>query len=255
MIAGSAGPGPGSSTPGSSIWSRWRDSFGEAHLALDAVVAHVDGELAPGPARRATEHVERCLLCAGEVAAQRRTRGLLRGADVPGASTALLSALRAIPDESAPPSSPVGLGPSSPGGDTDAPRDDRGDDRGDDRRDDADERGGRGRRGGRSRRRGLPVVLASGLAIGTVALAAVPAAPMTGQIARSIGPGAALTLTGPSRALPTAQPRTPTALPTTPPTATPPSSTAPVAPGVPTPPATAPAPGPTPAPGATPGGR
>lgn len=180
MIAGSAGPGP---VP--SIWSRWRDSCGEAHLTLDAVVAHVDGELAPGPAQRATEHVQRCLLCAAEVAAQRRTRGLLREADAPGAPSGLLSALRAIPDE---PPAPAGLGPGQ----------DTGDDRDDGPGDDHDAgpgigTAGRGRRrrGERSGlRRGLPVAVASGIALGTVALAAVPAAlPMTSPIARSVAPG------------------------------------------------------------------
>lgn len=186
MIPGSTGPGP---VP--SIWSRWRDSFGEAHLTLDAVVAHVDGELAPGPAGRATEHVQRCLLCAAEVAAQRRTRGMLRGADAPGAPSGLLSALRAIPDEPSTPPSPAGL---APGDDPhDGRRDGDQDGTGDDHADGS--RAGRGAPGRRRRgergglRRGLPVAVASGIALGSVALAAVPALPMTSPVARSVAPG------------------------------------------------------------------
>lgn len=235
MISGSTGSGPAG--PVGSIWSRWRDSFGETHLTLDAVVAYVDGELAPGPAQRAAEHAARCLLCAGEVAEQRRTRGRLRGADTPGAPSSLLSALRAIPDETLP-SPPPGPEPlaardEGPGDEHDGGPDHDGSPRA--RREDA-----------RAVRRGLPVVaVASGIALGSVALAAVPALPMTSQIARSIGPGA----TASGRALPGVEPAFTTAAPSSA------RATAPPAPGTgvaavpePTgPPSAAARPGPAPA--------
>ncbi|HEY2195120.1 MAG TPA: zf-HC2 domain-containing protein, partial [Actinomycetospora sp.] len=64
--------------PQGSPWSRWVGAFSDAlpggHLSLDAVVAHVDGELPTGPASRAAAHVDRCPACAGEVMAQRQAR-------------------------------------------------------------------------------------------------------------------------------------------------------------------------------------
>ena len=65
---------------GRSGWSGWSERFTESgHLALDAVVAFVDEELPAGPAHRAAAHVDRCLTCAAEVAAQRQARRRVRG--------------------------------------------------------------------------------------------------------------------------------------------------------------------------------
>ena len=83
-------------------WSRWADSVSDAlpdgHVSLEAIVAFVDDELPSVPARRAAEHVGRCLSCAVEVANQRQARHRLRDADAPGAPSSLLSTLRAIPE-------------------------------------------------------------------------------------------------------------------------------------------------------------
>ena len=79
------------------------DALPDSHVSLEAIVAYVDEELPPVPARRAAEHVGRCLSCATEVANQRQARHRLRGADAPGAPSSLLSTLRAIPDLPAPP--------------------------------------------------------------------------------------------------------------------------------------------------------
>ncbi len=73
------------------------DALPGGHLSLDAVVAFVDGELPAGPASRAAAHVDRCLSCAGEVAAQRQARRRVRAAGPPSVPTTLLAALRAIP--------------------------------------------------------------------------------------------------------------------------------------------------------------
>lgn len=90
----------------------WRDG---GHLTLDAAVALVDGELAPGATQRATEHVDRCLSCAAEVAAQRQARRRLRDAALPGAPTSLLSSLRAIPDSAEVPPLPPMLAADAAG--------------------------------------------------------------------------------------------------------------------------------------------
>ena len=165
--------------PRGSPWSRWVGAVSEAlpggHLSLDAVVAHVDGELPAGPAGRAAAHVDRCPACAGEVMAQRQARRRLRGADTPGVPASLLSSLRAIPDSADLPEAPAGLTldpegrfvvPSGAPGTTDT----------------AARRRGRRTAGGPRARR-LPVVVASGLVAGAavvvgpvVAAGAVPAA-------------------------------------------------------------------------------
>ena len=79
------------------------------HLAVDAVVAFVDGELAAGPRDRAAEHLISCRTCAAEVAAQRQTRSVVRSARCPSVPAALLAALRDIPLTADLPSSPEGL--------------------------------------------------------------------------------------------------------------------------------------------------
>lgn len=83
--------------------------WGEAHLTLEAVVAHVDDELAAGPRDRAVRHLDRCPSCAAEVAEQRRTRSALRGADAPTLPPSLMSALCAIPQDTPLPPPPAGL--------------------------------------------------------------------------------------------------------------------------------------------------
>ena len=146
--------------PNHGSWSRWIGAVSEAipggHLSLDAVVAHVDGELPAGPAARAAAHVDRCPACAGEVMAQRQARRRLRGADAPGVPDSLLCSLRAIPDVADLPEAPAGLTLDAEGRfvvPAEVP---------DARR--------RVRRSGGSRTRRLPVVVASGLVAGAAAV-------------------------------------------------------------------------------------
>ncbi|NMO88809.1 zf-HC2 domain-containing protein [Actinomycetospora sp. TBRC 11914] len=174
----------------STPWSRWVGAVSEAlpggHLSLDAVVAHVDGELPPGPAARAAAHVDRCPACAGEVMAQRQARRRLRGADTPGVPASLLSSLRAIPEVAELPEAPAGLTLDADGAfvvPSGSP-------------------GTAGRR--RARRRRLPVVVASGLVAGAavvvgpvVAAGAVPAAVAPGTD-QAPGAGASLTAAVPT---------------------------------------------------------
>jgi hypothetical protein len=67
------------------------------HLAVDAVVAFVDGELAPAARDRAAAHLMVCRSCAAEVAAQRQARSVVRSAQCPSVPADLLAALRDIP--------------------------------------------------------------------------------------------------------------------------------------------------------------
>jgi hypothetical protein len=69
----------------------------EPHLATDAVVAYVDGELSIAAHERATRHLARCALCTAEVAAQRQARAAVRNAQAPTMPPELLAALHAIP--------------------------------------------------------------------------------------------------------------------------------------------------------------
>ncbi|MHC1559840.1 zf-HC2 domain-containing protein [Actinomycetospora sp. C-140] len=146
---------------GGSGW--WSERFTEAgHLALDAVVAFVDDELPPGPAHRAAMHVDRCLSCAAEVAAQRQARRRVRAAGDPAAPSSLLSALCSIPDAAPLPGPPAGLAVDAdgqfvvPADASDAPRAER-----------------RGRRRGRRRALAVPVAVSSGVVVGAAALAAL----------------------------------------------------------------------------------
>lgn len=80
----------------------------EFHLALEAVVAYVDGELSPGATQRARAHLDGCSECAGDVAAQREAKSLLVGSAGPQLPGTLLSRLNDIPfsaDLQAPPMS------------------------------------------------------------------------------------------------------------------------------------------------------
>lgn len=69
----------------------------EQHLATEAVVAYVDGELSLPAHERATRHLARCALCTAEVAAQRQARTAVRSAGAPSMPASLLAALHAIP--------------------------------------------------------------------------------------------------------------------------------------------------------------
>ncbi|MGH3941975.1 MAG: anti-sigma factor family protein [Pseudonocardiaceae bacterium] len=67
------------------------------HLAVDAVVAFVDGELGAGARNRAAEHVAVCQSCAAEVVGQRHARSVVRSAGYPQIPADLLATLRDIP--------------------------------------------------------------------------------------------------------------------------------------------------------------
>jgi hypothetical protein len=82
---------------------------GEQHLAVEAVVAYVDGELTVAAHHRATRHLARCTLCTAEVAAQRQARAAVRGADSPAMPASLLAALHAIPQSAELPPGPQAL--------------------------------------------------------------------------------------------------------------------------------------------------
>lgn len=79
------------------------------HLAVDAVVAFVDGELGAGAHDRAAEHLSCCETCAAEVAAQRQARSVVRSAGYPRVPAGLLAALRDIPLTADLPPTPDGL--------------------------------------------------------------------------------------------------------------------------------------------------
>lgn len=81
----------------------------EQHLLPDAIVAFVDGELAPVPAQRAAAHLQQCAACSAEATAQRQASGLVRAAGSPEIPAGLLSTLREIPTEVELPSGPDDL--------------------------------------------------------------------------------------------------------------------------------------------------
>jgi anti-sigma factor RsiW len=85
------------------------------HLAVDALVAFVDGELAPGARDRAAAHVTGCESCAAEIAAQRQARSVVRSAHCPSAPADLLAALRDIPRTADLPEPPAGLAVTADG--------------------------------------------------------------------------------------------------------------------------------------------
>jgi anti-sigma factor RsiW len=83
-------------------WSElWAGVNAGQHLALDAVVAFVDGELSLSAHERAAAHVAGCATCSAEVAAQRQARSAVRSAHSPATPAALLAALQAIPERAA----------------------------------------------------------------------------------------------------------------------------------------------------------
>jgi len=77
----------------------------EAHLAPEAVVAFVDGELSLTAHDRAAAHMARCPLCAAEMAVQRQARAAVQAAEAPQMPAGLLAVLRAIPSDTDLPSS------------------------------------------------------------------------------------------------------------------------------------------------------
>jgi len=85
------------------------------HLAVDAVVAFVDGELGAGAHDRAAVHLSGCPSCAAEVAAQRQARSAVRSAAEPAAPSSLLAALRSIPQTVELTHAPDGLAVTSDG--------------------------------------------------------------------------------------------------------------------------------------------
>jgi anti-sigma factor RsiW len=89
--------------------------WAEAHLALDAIVAYTDDELAPGPRSRAFDHLSHCPDCSAEVMAQHQARSALRSALAPSLPSSLLTALRAIPQDADLPEPPAGLSVSADG--------------------------------------------------------------------------------------------------------------------------------------------
>lgn len=89
--------------------------WGQAHLSLDAIVAYVDDELAPGAHARADAHLADCRECTAEVTAQRQARAALRGAGGPCLPSSLLRSLRAIPVDAELPPVPPGLAVSADG--------------------------------------------------------------------------------------------------------------------------------------------
>ncbi|MBV9144112.1 MAG: zf-HC2 domain-containing protein [Pseudonocardiales bacterium] len=78
------------------------------HLAMDAVVAFVDGELAPIARDRAAAHLTVCQSCAAEVATQCQTSKVVRSAQCPPVPADLLAALRDIPHTASLPGTPAG---------------------------------------------------------------------------------------------------------------------------------------------------
>ncbi|CAN5380092.1 hypothetical protein BH20ACT5_BH20ACT5_16960 [soil metagenome] len=69
----------------------------DQHLALEAIVALVDGELSRGAHGRAMAHLSACQQCRHDVEAQRYAKRALVGAGGPALPADLLSRLREIP--------------------------------------------------------------------------------------------------------------------------------------------------------------
>lgn len=81
----------------------------EGHLATDAVVAFVDGELSLSAHERAARHLANCHMCTAEVAAQRQASTAVRDAGAPAVPQALLAALHNIPQSATLPPGPEEL--------------------------------------------------------------------------------------------------------------------------------------------------
>ena len=89
--------------------------WGQGHLSLDAIVAYVDDELAPGAHGRAEGHLTCCSGCRAEVLSQMQARSMLRRAAGPSLPSSLLNSLRSIPVEAELPPPPPGLGITADG--------------------------------------------------------------------------------------------------------------------------------------------
>jgi Putative zinc-finger len=89
--------------------------WGQDHLSLDAIVAYVDDELAPGAHDRAEGHLTCCSGCRAEVLSQLQARSVLRRAAGPSLPSSLLHTLRSIPVEAELPPPPPGLGITADG--------------------------------------------------------------------------------------------------------------------------------------------
>jgi hypothetical protein len=87
----------------------------EQHLALDAIVAFVDGELSASAHDRAVAHLAHCPACSAEATTQRQARTAVKEAEAPSVSPALLKALQAIPGTAELPGVPEGLALSEDG--------------------------------------------------------------------------------------------------------------------------------------------
>jgi len=86
------------------------------HLATEAVVAYVDGELTMAAHQRAAAHLSLCAECAGEVDAQQRVRTAVRSAAPLAMPAELRGMLSRIPDNRAEsPNDHVSRGPFVPG--------------------------------------------------------------------------------------------------------------------------------------------
>lgn len=77
------------------------------HLAFEAVVAFVDGELRMNAHLRAGTHIAQCAVCASEVDAQRQVRNALRESGEISVPHRLLGQLAQIPTECCDPSGPA----------------------------------------------------------------------------------------------------------------------------------------------------
>jgi anti-sigma factor RsiW len=100
---------------GSRRFSLSSPDWGQDHLSLDAIVAYVDDELAPGAHDRAEGHLTCCPECRAEVVSQLQARSLLRAAEGPALPSSLLRSLRSIPVQAELPPPPPGLGITADG--------------------------------------------------------------------------------------------------------------------------------------------
>jgi hypothetical protein len=98
----------------SQVWAAMTSAFAsaaaevraEGHLATDAIVAFVDGELSLCAHERAARHLANCPMCTAEVAAQRQASTAVRDAGAPAVPQALLAALHEIPQSATLPPGP-----------------------------------------------------------------------------------------------------------------------------------------------------
>lgn len=89
--------------------------WGQGHLAVEAVVAYADHELAPAAHDRATRHLGGCRECAAQVTAQMQARSALRSAGGPTLPLSLMASLRSIPQVAELPAIPAGLAMTADG--------------------------------------------------------------------------------------------------------------------------------------------